>query len=208
MTDNYRLVMDQGPQSGQTFSLDKDALGLGRDPGNDIVINDPQVSRQHARITRQGGLVVIEDLGSTNGTFANGVRLVEPHTLVNGDVIGLGNAVTLTYYGMGIAATEVLTGQPTVSSPPPSYAPQPPAFEPAPPPSYAPPPLAFEPAPPPAYTPAVEEQQSKTRLWVGCGCVVLFALVCIAVGVFVWYAPESFWQALIDLGIPVPTWPF
>ena len=223
MTDDCRLVMDQGPQPGQTFSLDKDALGLGRDPGNDIVINDPQVSRQHARVTRQGGLVVIEDLGSTNGTFANGVRLVEPHTLVNGDVIGLGNAVTLTYYGMGVAATEVLTGQPTIPSPPPSYAPQPPAFEPAPPPSYAPQPpafepapppsyapphLAFEPAPPPGYTPAVEEQQSKTRLWVGCGCVVLFALVCIAVGVFVWYAPESFWQALIDLGIPVPTWPF
>ena len=114
MADSSQLVVNQGPQPGQTFILDQDLLTLGRDPGNDIVISDPQVSRQHARVTRQGETMVIEDTGSTNGTFVNGVRLTGPHTLANGDVIGLGDAATLAYYEAGIAATEVLDGQPTV----------------------------------------------------------------------------------------------
>lgn len=176
MTDDFRLVMSQGPQPGQTFPLDKDSLTLGRDPGTDIVINDPQVSRQHARITRQGGLMVIEDLGSTNGTFVNGMRLTGPHTLTSGDVIGLGDAVTLTYHGANVGATRTIVG-------PPSY------------------------APPPPVTPPVEEEKSKTRLWVGCGCLMLI-LACIVVALFVWYAPVWFWQALKDIGIPVPAWPF
>jgi predicted component of type VI protein secretion system len=204
MTDSSRLVMSQGPQPGQTFTLDQDLLTLGRDPGGDIVINDPQVSRQHARITCQGELILIEDLGSTNGTFVNGMRLTGPHTLANGDVISLGDAVTLTFYGAGIATTEPLAGQPTLSSAAPSYGPPPPAFEAAPPPAQT-----ATPPPPPAYAaaPPVEAKKSNTGLWVGCGCLVLI-LGCIAVGLFVWYAPESFWQALIDIGIPVPTWPF
>lgn len=205
MTDSSRLVMSQGPQPGQTFALDQDLLTLGRDPGNNIVINDPQVSRQHARITRQGDLMVIEDMGSTNGTFVNGMRLTGPHTLANGDVISLGDTVTLTHYGViiegvSIATTEPLAGRPAVSEAPPSYGPPPPIFEPA------PPAYAAAPPPPPA-APQVNETKSKTRLWIGCGCLGLI-LACIAGGLFVCYAPASFWQALIDLGIPVPTWPF
>jgi predicted component of type VI protein secretion system len=197
MTDGFRLVMSQGPQPGQAFSLEKDSTSLGRDPGNDIMIDDPQVSRQHARIMRQGGLMVIEDLGSTNGTFVNGVRLTGSHTLASGDMIGLGDVVALTYYGMGIAATETVVRQPAAAPPSPSYAPS----------SSVPPP-----PPPPAFTaaspsPPVEEQRSKTWLWVGCGCLVLI-LACVAVALFVWYAPASFWQTLSDLGIPIPTWPF
>ncbi|OQY20253.1 MAG: hypothetical protein B6I34_08780 [Anaerolineaceae bacterium 4572_32.1] len=101
MSNDSRLVMNQGPQPGQTFMIDKDLVTLGRDPSSELVINDPQASRQHARITRRGNLEVIEDLGSTNGTFVNGVRLTDPHTLTNGDVIGLGDSIRLTYYGSG-----------------------------------------------------------------------------------------------------------
>jgi hypothetical protein len=208
MTDYSRLVMTRGPQPGQTFVLDQEQITLGRDPGNDIVINDPQVSRQHARITRQGNLMVIEDAGSTNGTFVDGVRLSGAHTLTNSDVIGLGDVVTLTHYGHGadIPATESLAGQPTAQAMPPSYEPvlelaQPPVYTPPPPPAYA-----AGPVPVPATSPA-EEDKSKIRLWIGCGCAALL-LVCIGVSVFLWYAPATFWQALIDLGIPVPTWPF
>ena len=197
MTDGFRLVMSQGPQPGQMFSLEKDSTSLGRDPGNDITIDDPQVSRQHARIMRQGGLMVIEDLGSTNGTFVNGVRLTGSHTLASGDMIGLGDVVALTYYGVGITATETVVRQPAAAPPSPSYAPSP---------SVPPPP------PLPAFTaaslsPPVEEQKSRTWLWVGCGCLVLI-LACAAVALLVWYAPASFWQRLSDFGIPIPTWPF
>ncbi|HEY66677.1 MAG TPA: FHA domain-containing protein [Thermoflexia bacterium] len=171
MTDSFRLVMSQGPEPGRTFPLNKDSISLGRDPGNDIVIGNPQVSRQHARITRQGGLMVIEDLGSTNGTFVNGMRLTGPHTLANGDVIGLGDAVTLTYYGADIDATETIVGQPTAVPPPPSYTPPPPTFEPAP--------------------PAEEEEKSKTWLWVGCGCLAALIL-CGALLALVWYMDANY----------------
>jgi predicted component of type VI protein secretion system len=210
MSESSRLVMSQGPQPGQTFTLDQERITLGRDPSSDIMISDPQVSRQHARLTRQDEMIVIEDLGSTNGTFVNGMRLTGPHTLVNSDVIGLGDVATLTYYGVNIATTEPLAGQPTVSAMPPS--PKPPSSLPpqaAPPLDYAttpPPPPAYASAPPPAKA-LGQKKDSKTGLWVGCGCLALL-LACVAVGLFLWFAPASFWQALIDLGIPVPAWPF
>jgi hypothetical protein len=206
MNGDSRLVVSQGPQPGQTFMLDQDLLTLGRDPASHVVINDPQVSRQHARITRQGGMMILEDLGSTNGTFVNGMRLTGPHTLADGDVIGLGDAVTLTYYGLGLAATEALARPPgTTPPPPPAYTPPPSAPRPAPPPAYAAPP-----PPPPAYAgaPPLEEEKSKTGLYIACGCLALLALACAGLFIFAWFAPTSFWQALIDLGIPVPTWPF
>jgi predicted component of type VI protein secretion system len=158
MIDGSWLVMSQGPQPGQTFMLDRDWLTVGRDPSNDIVINDPQVSRQHLRITRQGQMVVIEDLGSTNGSFANGVRLTGPHVMSNGDVIGLGDGVTLTYYEVGIAAdiAETVVGHPGSAVPPPpgstpALAPQMPAAVPAAMP-VTPPPMPAAQQIPPAYT--------------------------------------------------------
>lgn len=86
----------------------------------------------------------------------------------------------------------------------PSQAPPPPTGAAPGPPPAAP---SYQAPPPPPAAPPVEEKKSKTWLWVGCGCLVLI-LVCIAVGLFVVYAPASFWDALIDLGIPVPTGPF
>jgi len=197
MRDDFRLVMSQGPEPGRTFPLDKDFIRLGRDPGSDIVISDPQISRQHARITRQGDLMMIEDLGSTNGTFVNGMRLTGPHALSSGDVIGLGDAVTLAYYGMDVAATRTLVGRPTVVAPPPAYTPPPPTPQPPPPPVYAAVP------PPPPVAPPVEEEKSRTWLWVGCGCLVLLVIAA-CVGVFVLdylgLLPPIFYEPLRWLG--------
>jgi predicted component of type VI protein secretion system len=189
MIDGSWLVMSQGPQPGQTFMLDRDWLTVGRDPSNDIVINDPQVSRQHLRITRQGQMVVIEDLGSTNGSFANGVRLTGPHVMSNGDVIGLGDGVTLTYYEVGIATdiAETVVGHPGSAVPPPpgstpALAPQMPG---------APPPLAAQQIPP-AYTlspspppPAMFPEEGRKRgglTWVLIiiGIVMLLVIVACA----------------------------
>jgi predicted component of type VI protein secretion system len=221
--------------------LDQDWLTLGRDPSNDVEINDPQISRQHARITRQGKMMVIEDLGSTNGTFANGVRLTGPHVMANGDVIGLGDAVTLTYYEEGLTdSTETVVGRVTAAPPPLSYelpsqspqppspppqaavppppppqaaAPPPPAYTPAPLPSAAyttapPPPPAYTTAPPPAYTtappPPDTGKRSMSWLWVGCGLVMLGAIVaCLGVFALDYFGllPSIFYEPLRWLGI-------
>lgn len=196
MIDGSWLVMSQGPQPGQTFMLDRDWLTVGRDPSNDIVINDPQVSRQHLRITRQGQMVVIEDLGSTNGSFANGVRLTGPHVMSNGDVIGLGDGVTLTYYEVGIAAdiAETVVGHPGSAVPPPpgstpALAPQmPPAMPATPPPVAAqqiPPAYTLSPSPPPPPPQGMFVEQGQRRgglTWVliVIGIVMLLVIVACA----------------------------
>ena len=102
-SSTFQLVVAQGPRPGQVFELPRSTVSIGRDPGNQVVINDPQISRQHARITPQGGLMVLEDLGSTNGTMVNGLRISGPHTLAHGDQIGLGDNVMLTFYGRPVS---------------------------------------------------------------------------------------------------------
>ena len=99
--DNFRLVVRRGPQPNQSYDLNKDIVTLGRDITNDIVINDPEVSRHHMRMTRGAGGFTIEDLGSTNGTFVNGQRLTGARPLRPGDMIGLGETVTLAYEAFG-----------------------------------------------------------------------------------------------------------
>lgn len=94
---SYRLVVRTGPNPGMAFDLTKEVTLLGRDVTNDIALGDAEVSRQHARLTRTPGGVVVEDLGSTNGTFINGERLVAPRVLSAGDLLGFGETVTLGF---------------------------------------------------------------------------------------------------------------
>ena len=93
--DNFRLVVRRGPQPNHAFEVSKDVTSLGRDISNDIVINDRETSRHHLRLMLSGDTLTIEDLGSTNGTFVNGKRVSGVTPLQNGDMIGLGETVTL-----------------------------------------------------------------------------------------------------------------
>ncbi len=69
---------------------------LGRDATARVVIDDPGVSRRHARVRVEGQRAVLEDLGSKNGTRRNGVRIAAPALLADGDAIGIG-PVTLVF---------------------------------------------------------------------------------------------------------------
>ena len=100
-SQTYQLVIRSGPNPGKIFELVQDEITIGRDIGNRIVINDPEVSRKHARLTLQSGGFVIEDLGSTNGSFVNGQRLIGPHMLRPGETIMFGEKISLEYEILG-----------------------------------------------------------------------------------------------------------
>jgi hypothetical protein len=64
---------------------------IGRGEGNDVVVKDGLASRRHAVIRAQGDRCTIEDLGSSNGTFVNGVRIAAPTALRPGDIVAIGS---------------------------------------------------------------------------------------------------------------------
>lgn len=80
------LIGQTGPLNGQRWLIER-LLVVGRDASCDIVIADRQVSRYHARLTPGAEGVLLEDLGSKNGTFCNGQRLEEPVILSDGDLV-------------------------------------------------------------------------------------------------------------------------
>lgn len=108
---SFRLIVRRGPQPNQIYELNKDSLTIGRDINNEIVINDPEVSRNHCRLTRGAGGYTLEDLGSTNGTFINGQRLTGSRPLASSDMIGMGETVTLGYESTMTPAIPIDPGQ-------------------------------------------------------------------------------------------------
>ena len=105
------LTMRKGPKPGQQFNFTQNIIALGRRDDNDVVINDPQISRRHASLTWEEGTFVLRDLGSANGTFLNAVRIAEPHALREGDAIGLGGDVVLSFSIVGsLDKTMVMSG--------------------------------------------------------------------------------------------------
>jgi hypothetical protein len=77
---------------GHTELLGQRGAVLGRSRECDIVLNDPNVSRQHAEIRPSGGSWIVRDLGSTNGVKVNGRRIQGPQSLKRGDVVELGTS--------------------------------------------------------------------------------------------------------------------
>jgi serine phosphatase RsbU (regulator of sigma subunit)/pSer/pThr/pTyr-binding forkhead associated (FHA) protein len=91
----FYLYVTAPGMAAQKFALDRPITTIGRSSANDLPIADKMLSRQHARIIRDGnGGLSIEDLGSRNGTFVNGERLVALIPLKSGDRITVGG-VTL-----------------------------------------------------------------------------------------------------------------
>jgi len=80
------LVGQAGPLNGQRWML-RGTVIIGRDNVCDIVIPSRQVSRQHAKFTPSNKGVIIEDLGSKNGTHCNGQMVEKPTPLKDGDVV-------------------------------------------------------------------------------------------------------------------------
>jgi len=162
--NSYRLVMRSGPNVGQEFLLESNEIIIGRDTQSDIVVNDTEVSRRHARLFLQGRGYVLEDLGSTNGTFVNGQRLMGPHLLIPGEYISLGGQTGFVFEAVQFDsdATRVAnTIRPPVDKPvsvPQAYSPIREAAQPIP--SVQPSPVQPNPVQPISPPPASQETYS------------------------------------------------
>ena len=88
-----RLVVQRAPghDPGMIYDLDADLI-LGRGDRAEIRLEDPFASSRHARVYRQGGAVVLEDLDSTNGTYLNEELLDTPRPLHPGDHVRIGDS--------------------------------------------------------------------------------------------------------------------
>lgn len=94
--DTPVLIAQTGPLNGQRWPI-TDVLQLGREDNCEIVIPSRQVSRCHARITPSKEGVMLEDMGSKNGTHINGKPLIEPIYLQDGDIIQIALAQLFVY---------------------------------------------------------------------------------------------------------------
>jgi hypothetical protein len=88
-----RLVVTNSPvlEEGAEWTLDSTAISIGRGATNEISIDgDEFASARHARIEPRRDGVWVSDVGSTNGTYVNGVKVDRPRKLVNGDIVRAG----------------------------------------------------------------------------------------------------------------------
>lgn len=81
--------------AGREHLLSSEITTIGRSVDSDVVITSRRVSREHARVQRQGRRMMLADLGSSNGTFLNEERVLAPVELRDGDAITIGDVVLI-----------------------------------------------------------------------------------------------------------------
>jgi hypothetical protein len=208
----YQFLMRSGPTPGKIFELNQAELTIGRDMVNAIAINDAEISRRHARLLAQPGGYVLEDLGSTNGTYVNGQRLMGPHLLRPGELVMFGENVGLVFEALEFDPNATMVSSTNVQPPvmPSAQAYPMPGYEPPAQPGMQPIPQArsaptyaqqipqqptYMPPPPPAatqygqYPPQqadsyayAEEERRPNRTWLWAGLGCLVVLLCVCVG--------------------------
>ncbi len=197
MSSQYQLVMQTGPTPGKIFPLEQDVITIGREADNAIVVNDAEVSRKHVQFVFQDGKFTITDLGSTNGTFVNGQRLVGQRVLEPGEFISLGEQISFLFE----AALVVDPNATMLSSQPPAFPPMPATATPVPPapipakpvsqPVPPPPPALNKPVPAPAPrpanvkpAPAAPPKNRKILILIVVLLVLCLLCICLAVSLF------------------------
>src|SRR5213082_4070983 len=155
-----KLIIEDDEGRKTVVPLLREEITIGRQDGNTIRLTERNVSRRHARLMKQNGNLVIEDLGSYNGVRVNGEKISGPTKIKEGDLVEIGD------YDLGIQGKfdDKPAQAPSVSSPkmatvPPGSMRAPAAARPAtvPPQQAAPPP-----PPPPPQAAAVPQESAPT----------------------------------------------
>lgn len=108
--DMPMLLVKEGKLEGQSWTLDRDVIIIGRGADCDIVLPERAVSRRHARIERRNQGYLLIDLGSKNGTFVNGQEVHEPYLLQDGDEVQIALSVKLSFVGAEATVPLVFEG--------------------------------------------------------------------------------------------------
>lgn len=140
----HTINFQAGPRMGETVKMGRETISIGRSPDNDIVIDDPTVSRKHARLVFDGNQYIVEDLASTAGIKVNGNK-VQKAPMPVGATLKLGD-------------TEIVFGKT-----------QDPPAKPRPAPSPRPAPAPVQPANNPAATRVIGKQKTASWLAVTAG---------------------------------------
>jgi hypothetical protein len=175
MDGSFQLVMKSAPYPDKEFPLTRDEMTVGRDTANEIVISDAEVSRRHARIYKVGDTFMIEDLGSTNGTFVNGQRLSGPHALLPGETVRFGETITLVFEAPVGAPAQAYDPNATFVSPAGSFdipAPAPVAYS-------GSVPSASTGGSAPGMSAPVKDNKNRNMILAGCGCLLIVCCVCV-----------------------------
>ena len=195
MTDSRQpaatLTVARGPEPGRSFTIGAAPATIGREAQCEIQVGGTWVSRRHARITWTGTGYVVEDLGSTNGTYVNDEPVRAPRPLRSGDLLQLGRRVELTF--------EARVPAPVQAQPMPAGITPSPAISTGPP----PPPQV----PPSEPVPARQEPflgRKSTRVW-GLALLGLLLIVIIGVGAYYLFADDG--QQVADRPTEQPTLP-
>ena len=118
-TGEALLVIEGGPDDGESIPLTGSTVTLGRDLDSVVVVSDKGVSRRHAALVKSKTGYDLRDLSSTNGTFVNGQRFgVEDHRLKDSDTIRLGASKATFTYHSPTAETLLLTLEPPTEESP------------------------------------------------------------------------------------------
>lgn len=103
--DKPILVIIEGEQAGQRFTIESEEFVVGRGGECQLILPERQVSREHVRIFKEGDTFILEDLDSKNGTWLNNTQVQnERATLHDGDEITIAMAVRMTFVGSGATA--------------------------------------------------------------------------------------------------------
>jgi hypothetical protein len=151
------LLITAGPGRGQTFEL-RGEVHLGRSRTNAVALADGKVSRNHARLDPIRSTYILTDLGSANGTFANGVRITQPVRLRDGDLLQVGDT-QLVFHSHP-------AGHPPQSDRAAGYSPAPPV-----------PTADPKPAPSDLSLPLAKAVRLPIWAWFGCVALIIFILL-------------------------------
>src|SRR5688572_1320431 len=88
------VVHEKGGRT-QRFNFESDQFSVGREEDNDLVLDRVNISKYHLRFRRNQGRVEVLDLGSTNGTYVNGRKVVEPKSVRRSDRIYVGDYILM-----------------------------------------------------------------------------------------------------------------